>query len=93
MNNLKAKLQKHINTEITIEFGCIGSNYSQILIVDNGKIKSIGEFIYRVFLERLAEREEGDLISDLGIECEKYRINKREKKPSLCFYKEELKVI
>lgn len=93
MNSFKEKLQLHINAEINVNFGCIGTGYVQILITEDGKIKSIGDFIYKLWSEISGHQDTDKMLAELAIECEKYRTGMRGRKPSLCFWKEELKVI
>jgi hypothetical protein len=93
MDAFKVKLQPHINTEININFGCIGTNYTEILIVQDGKIKSIGNFIYRLWSELSGKENVDKLLAELAVECEKYRTGMRGRKPSLCFWEKELRVI
>lgn len=85
MDGFKEILQKEIKVEITLDYGEIGSRYQQILIVEDGKIKSIGEFLYKVYMESdtYNSHDLKNLLIDLGIEAEKYRIGERAKLPSL----------
>lgn len=76
-------LQKKIGVEIKIDSGCIGSRNSEILIVEEGRIKCIGQFNYSLWSER--NGEEGVLIAleELGEEAEKYRLGQRKTLPCI----------
>lgn len=94
MEEFKNILQKFIAVEITIDYGCIGTNYQEILVVENGKIKSIGNFIYRIWRERLLkDNVDMELLEELACQAELYRTGQRDKKPSLAFWEADLKVV
>lgn len=95
MERLKELIQRHVGVEVIVEYGCIGTNYLQILIVKDGKIITIGEFLYRIFRENMLSRDPDcpeSLIEELGKEAEKYRNRERDKRPSLNYSKGILKV-
>lgn len=93
MQEIKHILQQHIIPEIYVDFGCIGTRYIHILIVHNGQIKSIGQFIYTIWNEGYLNRQgwgTKDKFKELAIEAEKYRLGERDKEPSLAFNGNEL---
>lgn len=71
------------NPTATADFGSVGSQYQYILCVENGKIKPIGQLLYRIHRESLGSIE---LLQRFGQECEKYRIGKRDAMPSCHFF-------
>lgn len=78
-----------IGVEATCKYGCIATEYQYVLVVEDGKIHEIGEFIYRLFRDNLVHEE--DLIQ-FGMECEKYRIGQRATMPSYCYGNDGLKI-
>ena len=76
-------IQEFINVEVETSFCYIGSGYTQVLIVENGKIRIIGEYLWRI------KRGEIHCPDELRIrfakECEKFRIGQRPERPSLCY--------
>ena len=76
------RFEKHITDQIncfaTVKYGFIGTEYLQVLIVENGQIKEIGELIYRIFRETLVTSEQ---LEDFGNACEKFRTGETQTYP------------
>lgn len=92
---LKELMQPHIGTEITIEYGFIGMKYLHVLVVKDGKIISIGSFLYKIFREDMLNRGtecEASLIEAFAKEADKYLKGKRDKAPTLCYVEDKLKI-
>lgn len=41
-----------LGVDVTVQYGCCGTNYTKILAIKEGKIIEIGEFTYRTWQER-----------------------------------------
>lgn len=82
MKYIKEIIQNQVGQEVWVEHGCIGTEYSEVLIVDNGKIVRIGQFIYRAYREGLGNKV---LWTALGVECRKYMNGERQEMPSMYF--------
>lgn len=87
MKEFKEVMQNHIVQPITLDYGCIGTNYQQILIVRENQIVCIGQFLYRIWSELYTfdKKEVTELLVKLAIEAKKYVEGKRETVPSLCY--------
>lgn len=83
---MKNILNSHIKVPFTASFGSIGTEYTNVLISDNGAIKSIGEYIYRI------DRNEVHCSDSVKVQfakaCEQYRLGKG-KFPSLCYFESD----
>ncbi len=86
-------MQPHIGVEINLEYGCNGTSYQNILIVENGKVKSIGSFIYRLWRELANHPDTEMLLTQLAIEAEDFRTGKRRTEPSICYRENILSVL
>lgn len=80
-----------INVPVTISYGHIETTYQQLLIVEDGQIKSIGEFVHDLYYYNKVH--DVQLKIQLGIEAEKYRTGQRDKLPALCYYYNILTVL
>lgn len=80
-----------ISVPVCVEWGCNGTRYIKLLIVKNGEIVSIGEFVYRLFSENIYVSEQ--LKQALGKWAENYRKDETLTAPSLCYYGGELVVM
>lgn len=86
MEDFKKIIQEHIDKPITIEYGCMGTGYSQILIVsDTGEIKSIGEFLYSFWSKYSTDKGVLAGLEELAKLSEKYRLDYVKKLPSMHF--------
>ncbi len=96
MKEFNEILQKWIEVEITTEFGHIGTRYVNILAVKDGRIISIGQFIYRLWSEiGLEDHRYGDvreLLEELSKEANKFYNGLRPTMPALSFFGDALKV-
>ncbi len=85
MEKFKKILQHYINVEITIVYGCIGTRYSHILIVQDGKIKCIGTFLYSLWRNESNNQEVLQWVELLGKKSEQFRTGVIDKEPSLAY--------
>ncbi len=93
MNEFKKIMQHYINADIYIEYGCNGTGYSNILIVEDGKIRCIGSFLYSIWRDRSKDVEVPELLQRLAIKAECYRTGLRKTVPSLAYTENELTII
>lgn len=79
-----------INVPVECNYGCIGSGYFQLLIVQNNSIISIGEFVYNLW--RRGDDVPDEIKIKLGEEAEKFRTGQREKIPTMSYHGDKLNV-
>lgn len=84
----KEQLQPYISTEITLKYGSIGIGYIEVLAVKNGKIVSIGDFIWNIIRNKIPVSNE--LIARFGKMANQYYLGQIDIKPSMCFIDNKL---
>ena len=62
-------IAQKINPNFCIEYGCIGTGYQYVLLVQDGKIKEVGEFVYRIHRENKATSEQWE---EFFIRCQQF---------------------
>lgn len=85
-------IQDQINIYSNICFGSIGTEYLHILIIKDGEIISVGSLLYRCFRDFSRQPNIGNLLIELGKECQRYIDGKRVNEPILCFIDDVLTV-
>lgn len=75
LKGLKEFMSQHIKVPIYVQWGFIGSGYTQILIVEDGQIISIGEFLYAYYREGWYKRK--SQFEALAKQAELYRTGQR----------------
>lgn len=91
MEDFRKLLQQNISVDFVIDYGCLGMGYTHILIIDSGKIKSIGCFTYSAWTKYSTESETIEAIIKLGEQAEKYRQGEREIAPCVLFWDNKIK--
>lgn len=81
---------KQINVPVECNYGCIGTGYIQLLIVQNNSIVSIGEFVYNFRWRH--DNVPDEMKIKLGQEAEKYRKGQREKVPTMYYLDNKINV-
>lgn len=70
MEFLKIRAIAHeVNPNFCIEYGCIGTGYQYVLLVQDGMIKEVGMFVYRIHRENKATEQQW---KDFFIHCQQF---------------------
>ncbi len=85
---MNRSLSKFVKVPFTNNYGTVGEQYTHVLIIEDGAIKSIGEYLYRITRKEIWISEE--LMDKFAAACELCR--QGGPFPTLCYFGDELAV-
>lgn len=85
---MNQSLAKFIKVPFTTHYGTVGDQYTHVLIVENGAIKSIGEYLYRITRNEIYVGDE--LADKFAAACEICR--QGGPFPTICYNGDEISV-
>jgi len=85
---MNQSLAKFVKIPFTTSYGTVGDQYTQVLIVEDGAVKSIGEYLYRITRNEISVSDE--LAEKFAAACELCR--QGGPFPCLCYFGDDLAV-
>ncbi len=76
-------LVKALGTDVTLQYGCIGSHYTKILAIKKNKIVEIGEFSYSVWQNYSDYKSTKKMLADMYVKAIMYYYERIDKIPCL----------